>query len=167
MKVLSPEQVRAVDQYTIEREPIASIDLMERAANGCFDWIIEKYSTAYQFIIFCGHGNNGGDGLAIARRLLEKGYRVDYIPVNSDGIIDLKELKRKIGKDTLMVSIMHVNNEIGTIQPIEEIGKICKRKGVYFHSDCVQSFGKLDIDVQKLDVDMISVSGHKDRKSVV
>tara|TARA_Y100000310_G_scaffold263261_1_gene273393 strand:+ start:25902 stop:27068 length:1167 start_codon:yes stop_codon:yes gene_type:complete len=99
--------------------------------------------------------------LKTCENLEEQGYKVDYIGVDKDGIANVNEIKKKIKSDTLLVSIMHVNNEIGTIQPIEEIGKICKEKKVFFHSDCVQSFGKLDIDVGKLGVDMISVSGHK------
>lgn len=95
-------------------------------------------------------------------KVLEKnGYKIDYIDVNSGGIINLNELKEKIDEKTLVVSIMHVNNEIGTIQPIGKIGEICSEKKVYFHSDCVQSFRKLDIDVKKMKLDLISISGHK------
>jgi len=93
--------------------------------------------------------------------LEKKGYKINYIGVDNKGIINLKELESKIKKDTLVVSVMHVNNEIGAIQPIEKIGKICKNKGVYFHTDSVQSFKKLDIDVSKVNVDLMSVSGHK------
>jgi cysteine desulfurase len=99
--------------------------------------------------------------LETCKYLEEKGYRVDKISVNSEGIINLKELTNKITKETLLVSIMHVNNEIGTIQPIEEIAKICKEKQALFHTDAVQSFGKLEIDVQKIGIDLLSTSGHK------
>jgi len=93
-------------------------------------------------------------------RFLEKqGYKVDYIDVNKEGIVKVKEVERAIRKDTLIVSIMHVNNEIGTIQPIEEIAKICRSKRVFFHTDAVQSLGKLDIDASKFD--LLSASGHK------
>jgi len=91
--------------------------------------------------------------------LEKEGYKIDYIGVDKEGIVDVKEIKKKIRKDTLVVSVMHVNNEIGTIQPVEEIGKICKKNKVYFHSDCVQSFMKIDFDVSNFD--LISVSGHK------
>jgi cysteine desulfurase len=93
--------------------------------------------------------------------LEKQGYVVDYVGVDDDGIVDVKEIEKKIRKDTLLVSVMHVNNEIGTVQPIGKIGEICKKKGIYFHSDCVQSFTKLDIDVKVMNVDLISVSGHK------
>jgi cysteine desulfurase len=99
--------------------------------------------------------------LEVCKSLEKQGYSVDYVGVDSDGIVDVKEIEKKIKKDTLLVSVMHVNNEIGTIQPVKKIGEICKKKGVYFHSDCVQSFAKLDIDVGAMNLDMISVSGHK------
>ncbi len=95
------------------------------------------------------------------KQLEKEGYKIDYTPVNSEGLINPEDIKKKITKDTLLVSVMHVNNEIGTIQPIEEIGKICKEREVYFHTDAVQSFKKLDLDVSKLDIDLISASGHK------
>lgn len=93
--------------------------------------------------------------------LKNKGYKIDYISVNSEGIVSISELKNKISSDTLLVSIMHVNNEIGTIQPIEEIGKICREKDIFFHTDAVQSLGKLKIDVKKMNIDLLSASSHK------
>jgi len=93
-------------------------------------------------------------------RALEKcGYDVDYVGVNGDGVVSVEDISAKIRDDTLVVSVMHVNNEIGTVQPVDEIGKICKKKGVYFHSDAVQSFKKIDLDIKN--VDLFSVSGHK------
>jgi len=92
-------------------------------------------------------------------KVLEKqGYKIDYISVDEEGIIDLEELKSKIIKNTLLVSIMHVNNEIGTIQPIEEIAALCKGK-CFFHTDAVQSFCKIQIDASS--IDLLSASGHK------
>ncbi len=93
--------------------------------------------------------------------LAKKGYSIDKISVDKEGIIKIDELKGKIRKDTLLVSVMHVNNEIGTIQPIEEISKICKGKKVYFHSDMVQSLGKIDINLKEIGLDFASFSGHK------
>lgn len=95
------------------------------------------------------------------KALEKEGYKVDYVGVDSEGIVDPEVIKKKITKDTLLVSVMQVNNEVGTIQPIEEIGKLCKEKGVYFHTDAVQSFKKIDLDVKKMNVDLVSVSGHK------
>ena len=97
--------------------------------------------------------------LETCRSLEDEGYEVDYVGVNEDGIVDVVEIEGKIRKDTLVVSVMHVNNEIGIVQPIEEIGAICKKRGVYFHTDAVQGFGKVELDLK--DVDLMSMSGHK------
>lgn len=100
--------------------------------------------------------------LASCRRLeVEKGWSVTYLPVNSDGLVDLEELKAAIREDTALVSVMHVNNEIGVMQPIEEIGKICTEKGVFLHTDAAQSCGKVPIDVQKMGISLMSISAHK------
>src|SRR3989338_5262588 len=89
------------------------------------------------------------------------GYKIVEIPVDKEGIVDLKNLEREIDDETLLVSVMHVNNEIGTIQDIKKIGEICRQKKVYFHTDAVQSFSKLKIDVKEMNVDLLSASGHK------
>ena len=95
-------------------------------------------------------------------KTLEKyGFDVTYTGVDGMGLIDLKELESSITDKTVLVSIMHANNEIGVIQDIESIGEICKDKGVLFHSDAVQSFTKVPIDVKKFKVDLLSLSGHK------
>lgn len=94
------------------------------------------------------------------KQLENSGFNVTYLPVNNKGIIELNELEQAITKETILVSIMHVNNEIGSIQPIEEIAKILKKhKSILFHTDAVQSFSKLKIPLK--DVDLLSISGHK------
>lgn len=93
---------------------------------------------------------------------LEKnGYEVTYLDVDEMGVVKLQELKAAIRPDTILISIMYANNEIGTIQPIKEIGEIAKEHGVLFHTDAVQAFGQLPIDVKELNIDMLSASGHK------
>lgn len=87
------------------------------------------------------------------------GFEITYLPVDKYGLVDPNDLENEIKKDTILVSIMHANNEIGTIEPIEKIGEICKRKGVYFHTDTVQSFGKIPVDLKN--TDMASISSHK------
>src|ERR1700675_4614068 len=93
---------------------------------------------------------------------LEKfGFRVTYLPVQKDGLIDLEELKRVIDDKTILVTIMAANNEIGVVQPVAEIGKLCHDRGVIFHTDAVQAIGKIPIDVNKMNIDVASITGHK------
>ena len=96
-----------------------------------------------------------------ARWLEKQGFEITRLPVDKFGFVDLTQLEKAIRKDTILVSIMHANNEIGTIQDVEKIGKICKEKGVYFHSDAAQSFGKIPIDTKKMNIDLLSISSHK------
>lgn len=93
---------------------------------------------------------------------LEKaGFDISYIDVDENGIIKLDELKAAIRPDTILISVMFANNEIGTIEPIKEIGQIAREKGIYFHTDAVQAYGHVPIDVNELSIDMLSASGHK------
>lgn len=94
--------------------------------------------------------------------LEKQGYEVEFLPVDSEGHVDPEEVAQRIRPDTFLVSVMHANNEVGTIEPIHEIGKICREKNVKFHSDGVQSFGNLPIiDVNHLNVDLLTLSAHK------
>lgn len=90
-----------------------------------------------------------------------KGLEVTYIPVDHNGIVDIENIKMNIRKNTRIISIMHANNETGTIQPIEEISKIAEEHEVLFHTDAVQAFGKIPVDVSKMNIDMLTISGHK------
>jgi cysteine desulfurase len=99
--------------------------------------------------------------LDTCKRLEKYGYRVTYMPVQKDGLVDLDDLKRAIDDKTILVTIMAANNEIGVVQPIAEIGKLCHEKGVIFHSDATQGVGKIPIDVIKQNLDLLSISAHK------
>lgn len=99
--------------------------------------------------------------LDTCKRLEKQGYRVTYLPVQADGLISLDDLQRAIDDKTILVTIMTANNEIGVLQPIEQIGKICKERGVLFHTDAVQAAGKIPVDVNKWNVHMMSLSAHK------
>lgn len=93
--------------------------------------------------------------------LENNGFEVTYLDVKENGIIDTQELKDSIKNNTILISIMYANNEIGTIQPIQEVGQIAKEKGIIFHTDAVQAIGEIRIDVKKLNIDCMSISGHK------
>jgi len=95
------------------------------------------------------------------RHLEQEGFEVTYLPVQPNGLIDLDVLRAAIKDNTLLVSVMAVNNEIGVIQPLAEIGKLCREKGAYFHCDAAQAFGKIPLDVEAMNIDLMSISGHK------
>lgn len=99
--------------------------------------------------------------LDTCKRLEKSGYRVTYLPVKADGLIDLKELEEAMTSQTILVSIMASNNEIGVLQPVAEIGKLCHERGILFHTDAVQSVGKVPVDVNAMQIDALSLSGHK------
>ena len=99
--------------------------------------------------------------LDTCKKLEKNGYRVTYLPVKGDGLVDLDMLRESITDKTILVTIMYANNEIGVIQPVAEIGKICREKGVLFHTDGVQAIGKVPVDVNKDNIDLMSITAHK------
>src|SRR5947207_10609556 len=99
--------------------------------------------------------------LDTCKRLEKYGYKVTYLPVKPDGLVDLDQLKSAFTDKTILVSIMAANNEIGVLQPLEEIGKLCRERGVLFHSDAVQALGKVPLDVNKMNIDLASLTAHK------
>lgn len=99
--------------------------------------------------------------LNTCKELEEQGYKVTYLDVDQNGIVNVEQLKASIKTDTILITIMFANNEIGTIQPIEEIGKIAKENNIIFHTDAVQAMGNLKIDVKKLNINALSMSAHK------
>ncbi|MFH1586791.1 MAG: cysteine desulfurase NifS [Candidatus Diapherotrites archaeon] len=169
----------------------SSLHSFGKEAKGGLDWargkVAEAINAKPKEIIFTSGGTESDNlalkGIAYAYRekgnhiittkiehhavlhtceFLEKhGFDVTYLGVDKHGFIDLDELNNAITEKTILVSVMHANNEIGTIEPVEEIGKICRGKGVKFHTDAVQTAGKVPIDVEKMNIDALSISGHK------
>ena len=121
--------------------------------------IAEKYSNKGKHIITSKIEHHAV--LHTTEWLEKQGFEVTYLNVNKDGFIDLDELESSIREDTILISIMAANNEIGTIQPLKEIGTIARKHKVIFHTDAVQAFGHISIDVKKMKIDMLSASGHK------
>lgn len=117
------------------------------------------YQTKGKHIITCKTEHKAV--LDTCRQLEREGFEVTYLEPEADGLIDLAKLEAAMRDDTILVSIMHVNNEIGVIQDIEKIGELCRAKKVLFHTDATQSVGKVEIDLSKLKVDLMSFSGHK------
>jgi len=99
--------------------------------------------------------------LDTCKRLEKYGFRVTYMPVQKDGLVDLDDLKRAMDDKTILVTLMAANNEIGVLQPVAEIGKLCHERGVLFHTDATQAVGKIPIDVQNMGIDLMSISAHK------
>lgn len=99
--------------------------------------------------------------LHTCRYLETQGVEVTYLGVDEDGVIDLEELKQAIRPDTVLISVMFANNEVGTVEPIREIGEIAKERGILFHTDAVQAFGQVPIDTEEMHIDLLSASGHK------
>lgn len=121
--------------------------------------VAELYSEKGNHIITCTTEHKAI--LETCAYLEERGFEVTYLNVDEDGLINLDELKNAITDKTILVSIMAANNEIGTLQPVEEIGEICKEKEVLFHTDATQAVGKIPVDVEKLNIDLMSISAHK------
>ena len=166
--------------YSIGRESKKALELARKR-------VADAINAKPEEIFFTGGGSES-DNLAvkgIAFKLAKKGkhiitteiehpaiketlyflesldFKVTYLPVYENGIIKIEDLKEAITDETILITVMHANNEIGTLQPIEEIGKIAREKGIKFHTDAVQSFGKVEVDVETLNVDLLSLSSHK------
>ena len=99
--------------------------------------------------------------LEVVKWLEKHGFEITYLPVDKEGFVDSNYLEKAIKKETILVSIIHGNNEIGTIEPIDEIGLICRKRGVYFHVDACQSFTKIDLDVKEYNLDLVTLNAHK------
>lgn len=160
------EAERAVDNSRKEVSDLINADPKEiiftSGATESNNLVLKGFSEYHNYdlhIITCQTEHKAV--LETCRYLEEKGVEVTYLPVERDGSIDLEKLRSAITPKTKMVSIMAVNNEIGVINPLEEIGKICKEHDIVFHTDAAQAFGKLPIDVRKCNIGAMSISGHK------
>ncbi|HYH00356.1 MAG TPA: IscS subfamily cysteine desulfurase [Terriglobales bacterium] len=121
--------------------------------------VAEMYREKGDHIITCSIEHKAV--LDTCKRLEKRGFRVTYLPVQKDGLIDLDELKNAMTDKTILVTIMAANNEIGVVQPFEQIGKLCRERGILFHSDATQAVGKWPLDVNKHCIDLLSISAHK------
>ena len=99
--------------------------------------------------------------LESVRYLEQQGFKTTFLPVQKNGLVDLDVLKTAITDKTVLISVMAINNEIGVIQPLKEIGQICRDNGIYFHTDAAQAFGKIPLDVNEMNIDLMSISAHK------
>ncbi|WP_082794014.1 cysteine desulfurase family protein [Roseivirga seohaensis] len=129
------------------------------AINIALKGVAECYSSKGKHIITVSTEHKAV--IDTCKDLERKGFEVTYLPVQSNGLIDLKDLQKAIRNDTILVSVMYVNNETGVIQPINEISKIAHEKGALFMSDATQAVGKIDVNVDDLGIDLLSFSGHK------
>ncbi len=129
------------------------------ANNIAIKGVARRYSERGKHIITCVTEHKSV--LEPCQGLIRDGFNVTFLTVLPDGLIDVETLRKEIREDTILISIMHVNNEIGVIQPIEEVGRIAKEMGIFFHSDCSQSCGKIQVNVDKLGCDLLTISGHK------
>lgn len=121
--------------------------------------IAEAYSNKSKHIITTQTEHSAV--LDVCKHLEKKGFEIDYLSVDNKGLIDISVLDEKIRRDTLLVSIMYVNNETGVMQPIKEIGEVCRNKNIFFFTDATQVVGKIPVNVQDLKIDLMSFSGHK------
>lgn len=127
--------------------------------NWCLKGVADSYSGKGKHIITTAIEHHAI--LHACEYLESKGFEVTYLPVDEYGIISMEDLKNAIREDTILISVMFANNEIGSIQPIAEIGKLAHEKGIVFHTDAVQALGHVPIDVEEMNIDLLSASGHK------
>ncbi|MBN2298222.1 MAG: cysteine desulfurase [Deltaproteobacteria bacterium] len=99
--------------------------------------------------------------LEVCRHLAGSGFEITMLPVSSTGLVDVKDVEKAVRPSTILISVMHANNEVGTIQPVEEIARLARNRGILMHTDAAQSLGKIPVDVQRLSVDLLSMAGHK------
>lgn len=155
------ENARAIIAKAINADPkeIVFTSGSTEANNLAIKGIAEMYAEKGNHIITCVTEHKAV--IDPCKKLERQGFNVTWLPVQKNGLIDLNQLKDALTDKTILVSIMHANNEIGVLQPIDEIGKMCEERGITFHTDATQSVGKVPVDVQKQNVHLLSLSAHK------
>lgn len=155
------ENARAIIAKSINADPkeIVFTSGSTEANNLAIKGIAEMYAEKGNHIITCVTEHKAV--IDPCKKLERQGFNVTWLPVQKSGLIDLNQLKDAMTDKTILVSIMHANNEIGVLQPIAEIGKLCEERGITFHTDATQSVGKVPVDVQKQNVHLLSLSAHK------
>jgi len=155
---LAREQIVRLIHASSPREIIFTSGATE-SDNLAIKGVAEAYSQKGNHIVTCVIEHKAV--LDSCKSLEKRGYRVTYLPVESNGFVDLQRLREGITDKTILISIMAVNNEIGTIQPVKEIGKLAKERQIIFHCDATQAVGKIPVDVQEMGIDLLSLSAHK------
>lgn len=158
-KVLEESREKIAKIFNADKSEIYFTSGGSESDNWAIKGIAESYKDKGKHIITLAIEHHAV--LHSCEYLEKQGYEVTYLPVQEDGIVDIEVLKSAIREDTILITIMFANNEIGSVQPIAEIGKIAKEKGILFHTDAVQAIGHIDIDVKALNVDLLSLSAHK------
>ncbi|MCC6547651.1 IscS subfamily cysteine desulfurase [Candidatus Sumerlaeota bacterium] len=155
------ENARAIIAKAINADPkeIVFTSGSTEANNLAIKGIAEMYAEKGNHIITCVTEHKAV--IDPCKKLERQGFNVTWLPVQKNGLIDLNQLKDALTDKTILVTIMHANNEIGVLQPIDEIGKMCEERGITFHTDATQSVGKVPVDVQKQNVHLLSLSAHK------
>jgi cysteine desulfurase len=152
------QQVASLIHAASPREIIFTSGATE-SDNLAIKGVAEAYRQKGNHILTCAIEHKAV--LDSCKSLERKGYQVTYLPVAKDGLVDLERLRDAITSRTILISIMAANNEIGTIEPVREIGRIAKEKGILFHTDATQAVGKIPVNVQEMGIDLLSLTGHK------
>jgi cysteine desulfurase len=152
------EQVASLIHAASPREIVFTSGATE-SDNLAVKGVSEAYRQKGNHIVTCAIEHKAV--LDSCKALERKGYQITYLPVGTDGLIDLDKLRHAINAKTILVSIMAANNEIGTIEPVREIGRIAKEKGILFHTDATQAVGKIPVNVEEMGIDLLSLSAHK------
>jgi cysteine desulfurase len=152
------EQVASLIRAASAREIVFTSGATE-SDNIAIKGIAEAYARQGNHIVTCAIEHKAV--LDSCKSLERKGYRVTYLPVRANGLVDLNRLRDALTDKTILISIMAANNEIGTIEPVREIGKIAKEKGILFHTDATQALGKIPVSVEDMGVDLLSLTAHK------